>query len=299
MNTTFAGSRTTRHADDSQLATRSAPVSPAAPAASWPAIVAGAVAAAAMSMILLVLGSGLGLAVISPGGAGGASADALSVGSVVWLILMSALASGLGGYLAGRLRTRWTGADPDEVYFRDTAHGFLTWALSTLISAVLLTSIVSSIIANATRAGAEAVSTWSATAGVSPDEYYVDKLLRNSTPGASDEDYSLHMEVGQILAVAIGRGELAAEDRSYLVALVANVADIDSAQAEQRITQVMNDATMASQQLESIAGEATDSVSAQFAKLSLWVFVALLVGAFSGSFAATLGGRQRDRITAG
>lgn len=299
MNTTFAGGATSP-TRVSTLATTAAVATSAATttsAASWPAIFAGAITAAAMSLILLVLGSGLGLAVISPGSTDGASAGALGVASVLWLILMSALASSLGGYLAGRLRTRWLGVDADEVYFRDTAHGLLTWALATLITAVLLTSAVTSIVTSATRAGAEAVGTWSTTTGASADEYIVDKLLRNSTPGAGDEDYALRIEVGQILAVALAGGELAAEDRSYLVALVANVADIDSAQAEQRVTQIVDDAMFAAQQLESVARDAADTVSAQAAKLSLWIFVALLVGAFCAAYAATLGGRQRDRST--
>jgi len=56
-----------------------------------------------------------------------------------WLIVTQWLASGLGGYLAGRLREKWVGIRTDEVLFRDTAHGFLAWALATLIVVTLLT----------------------------------------------------------------------------------------------------------------------------------------------------------------
>ena len=102
-------------------------------AVSWPAIIAGAVVAAATSVLLLALGSGFGLASVSPW-AGGASPLTFTVMTAIWLIVMQWVASGLGGYLTGRLRTRWIGTHVHEVFFRDTAHGFLSWALATVIT---------------------------------------------------------------------------------------------------------------------------------------------------------------------
>ena len=49
-------------------------------------------------------------------------------------VLVIEAASGVGGYLAGRLRVRWRDTDVDEVHFRDTAHGLLTWAVATLFT---------------------------------------------------------------------------------------------------------------------------------------------------------------------
>ncbi len=97
----------------------------AASAVSWGAIVAGAAAAAALSLILLMLGVGLGLSAVSPWARDGVSATTFGVSTIVWLTLTQLLASAMGGYLAGRLRTKWAAAHSDEVYFRDTAHGFL------------------------------------------------------------------------------------------------------------------------------------------------------------------------------
>lgn len=262
-------------------------------AAAWPAIIAGAVSAAALSLALLLLGGGLGLGSIAFND--GASPAALGLASVLWLLLMSALASGLGGYLAGRLRTRWPGVDVDEVFFRDTAHGFLTWALATLIAATLLTSTVGAIFASTSSAdGTEQV--WEATAAPAADDYFVDKVLRSDRPGEVDPDYSVHMEVGQILSHALRSGELPVADRNYLVGLVANVADTDAADAEQRVTQVYEEARASEQQWQSATRDAADAASQRGAKLSLWLFVSLLVGAFCASYAATIGGRQRDRI---
>ena len=99
-------------------------------AVSWGAILAGAAAAAALSLILLILGTGLGLSAMSPWAQAGATAATLGVSTIVWITLTQLLASGMGGYLAGRLRTKWVAVHTDEVFFRDTAHGFLAWAVA-------------------------------------------------------------------------------------------------------------------------------------------------------------------------
>ncbi|MEO7243105.1 MAG: hypothetical protein ABIW85_09355, partial [Variovorax sp.] len=135
---------------------------------SWAAIFAGALAAAVLSLVLLLLGSGLGLSAVSPWANDGVSATTFGVGTIVWLTLTALAASGLGGYMAGRLRTKWAGLHTHEVYFRDTAHGFLAWALSTLISAALLSSAIGSIVSAGAKAGASViggVATAATTAG--------------------------------------------------------------------------------------------------------------------------------------
>lgn len=163
-------------------------------AVAWGAIIGGAVGAAALSLILLVLGSGLGLSMASPWTIGAAGAGAIAVGTVIWLIVVQWVASAFGGYLTGRLRSH--SADPyDEVYFRDTANGFLAWALATLLVAGLLTSAVSSIIgAGAQLAGGAVSSVASAGAQAAPTianavsdqtAYYVDTLFRPGTGGAN------------------------------------------------------------------------------------------------------------------
>src|SRR5450756_2340902 len=100
-----------------------------ASAVSWGAIMAGAAAAAALSLILLILGIGLGLSSASPWAHQGVSATTFGVSTILWVTLTQLVASGMGGYLAGRLRTKWVEVHTDEVYFRDTAHGFLALSL--------------------------------------------------------------------------------------------------------------------------------------------------------------------------
>jgi hypothetical protein len=133
-------------------------------AVSWGAIVAGAVVAAAVSLILLALASGLGLASVSPWPNSGASLTTFSVMTAIGLIVVQWVASGFGGYVTGRLRTKWTGTHTHEVFFRDTAHGFIMWALSTVLVASLLASATASLV-GAGAHGAAMVATGVAAGG--------------------------------------------------------------------------------------------------------------------------------------
>ncbi|MET0357597.1 MAG: hypothetical protein ABW044_12525, partial [Cellvibrio sp.] len=116
-----------------------------------------AAAAAALSLILLVLGTGLGMSVVSPWSQKGISATTWGVTTILWITLTSIVASAIGGYIAGRLRSRWLATHSDEVYFRDTAHGFLAWAISTLLTAALLTTVIGTIVGSAVQTGATVV----------------------------------------------------------------------------------------------------------------------------------------------
>jgi MFS family permease len=167
-------------------------------AVSWPAIFAGATGAAALSLVLLVLGMGLGFSALSPWVAGDMTADPITWSAIAWIVFAAVASSGLGGYIAGRLRERWPGTQLDEVYFRDTAHGFLAWAVATLLTAATLASVMGTIV------------------------------------GATSPGDNL------------------------------------------------------------VAAEMTEEVRRQAARTSLWVFVSLLIGAFTSSLMATFGGRQRD-----
>ncbi|WP_240329269.1 hypothetical protein [Stenotrophomonas sp. G4] len=173
---------------------------PSESAVSWGAIFAGAVAAAALSLILLILGVGLGLSSVSPWSLEGVSKETFGWTSIAWLTFTALAASGLGGYLAGRLRTKWTQLHGDETYFRDTAHGFVSWAVATLLTAGLLTSAIGGVLgagakvagatagAAATTAGAAVAGAGGVAAGAPESDlnYWVDSLFRNATTAGPD-----------------------------------------------------------------------------------------------------------------
>ncbi len=161
----------------------------------WGAVLAGAAGAASLSLILLVLGVGLGLSSVSPWSSGGVSDETFGASTILWLTFTQLAASGLGGYLAGRLRHRWSHLQADEVHFRDTAHGFLAWSVATLATAGLLTSAIGAIVSGGAKVGAAAAvaapgastaaATAASTAGISP-EYFVDTLFRRMEASAAE-----------------------------------------------------------------------------------------------------------------
>lgn len=274
---------------------------------SWGAIFAGAAAAAALSLILVLLGFGLGFSAVSPWANEGISAKSLGITTIVWLAFTQIVASGLGGYIAGRLRVKWAYMHSDEVYFRDTAHGFLAWCVATLVTATLVAGSVSGIVSGGVQAGAQvaggaasAVTQVAGTAAANTDSdqygYYIDSLFRDDRPAAVSDD-AVHGTVTRIFVRSLANdGQLAAEDRTYLAQLVAQRTNLTQADAERRVDEVYARTQKAVADAKLAAQQAADTAAKVAAMTTLWMFVALLAGAFFASLAATFGGRRRDAV---
>lgn len=269
---------------------------------SWGAILAGAAGAAALSLILVLLGFGLGFSAVSPWAGSGISAKGLGISTIVWLAFTQIIASGLGGYLAGRLRVKWAYMHGDEVYFRDTAHGFLAWAVATLVTATLVVGSISNIVSGGVQAGASVASgaasgLTQAAGNVGEDYgYFVDSLFRTDDPAAVSDD-AVRGTVTRIFVHTLSNdGQLAAEDRTYLALLVAQRTNLSQPEAELRVDEAFAKARKAMDDARLTAREAADTARKVAAWSSLWMFVALLCGAFFASFAATFGGRSRDAV---
>lgn len=275
-------------------------------AVSWAAVFAGAAAAAALSLVLLILGTGLGLSSVSPWAGSGVQAATLGVNAIIWITVTQVLASGMGGYIAGRLRHNWLGLEGDEVYFRDTAHGFLAWAVSSLVTAAFLASAIGSIVGGAAQATAGAakaiVQSASSAAGTVEKiaggsgglEYAVDSLFRKS-PGSPSPDQTSAMQVAEssrIFASALVAGSLDPEDLRYVAQLVAQRTGLAQGEAESRVGAIFARIQTNMKNAEVSARDAADKARKASAYSALWLFISLLIGAFTASFAATLGGRQ-------
>jgi hypothetical protein len=255
----------------------------------------------------MLLGSGLGLSMVSPWSGSGASITTFAVSTAIWLIIVQWLSSGVGGYLAGRLRTKWVGIHTDEVYFRDTAHGFLAWALATL----LVVGVLGSALSAALGSGVQAVSTvasgaaMGASAGASANaggasannatSYLVDSLFRPADPaklaGANpDSDAAAVGQASRILVASAAAGEISADDKTYLSQLVAARTGLSEADAKARV-----DAMVAKVEDAKVkAKQAADTARKGSATFALLGALSLVIGAFIASAAAALGGRQRD-----
>ncbi|WP_368748733.1 hypothetical protein [Enterobacter hormaechei] len=298
-------------------------------AVSWGAIFAGAAAAASLALILLMLGAGLGLTSVSPWESRGLDAGKVGIAAIAWLTFTQIVASGMGGYLSGRLRTKWVDTRGDEVYFRDTAHGFLAWAVAALISAALFTSAISAVVGGGAKivgnvAGGAALTTAAGAASMangSQDEqgssmqYFVNSMFRSNAPGTSSGNADAPAspaapatpsasqqpvspaqlsEVSGIFVNSITSGTLPQEDRQYVARLIAQNTGISQQEAEQRVQSTYDKAQAKLKETKEKAQQAADAARKATSYLMLWTFISLLAGAFVASLCATFGGRQRD-----
>ncbi len=252
---------------------------------SWGAVTGGAFVAAAFNLILLALGAGFGLSAVSPWSNTGASASTVTTVAIAWLILIEIIASALGGYLTGRLRTKWTMIHTDEVYFRDTANGFLAWAVALVLSITFLASAASSMVGHLAQSDAPRETGTAAATGSDPNAYFIERLFRSDRVGPENRDTSLQAEAGLIVANGLRQSDMPVSDQSYLAHLVAAETGVSEPDAQKRVSDVVLEARHAEDTLRKVT-----------AHLLLWSFLALLIGAFSASFAATVGGRQRDHM---
>jgi hypothetical protein len=256
---------------------------------SWPAIAGGAVAAAALTLLLVAFGAGLGLSSISPWAGSGVSVTTFKIGAGIYLCVVAVMASSVGGYLAARLRTRWTGLHTNEAFFRDTAHGLLAWAFATVLSASVLGAATSHILGGAAQGAGVAAAQ---TAQSNPAEIYVDRLFRvdaAAQPGAGTPPTAGNPDAARAETLRLwsssfrDTGDLRADDRTYVARLVATRTGVSQAEAERRVNEVVTDAKAAADRARKAA-----------AQLSLWLAASMLLGAFAASLAAVEGGQLRD-----
>lgn len=210
---------------------------------SWAAVIAGAFVTAALSLTMLALGAGFGLLSTSPWSVRAISRAPLDAAAIIWMIIIQIVACGIGGYLAGRLRTKWATIHTDEVYFRDTAHGFLVWAVAIVMTAAFLGSAATAMVGGMGM-GANTVA----------ENAYLEGRLLRPEPAA---------------AAAPGAAEAGRSPADLSVS-----------------------------QLAEQERQAAEAARKETGRFLLWTFVALLIGAFCASYAATIGGRQRDHLKA-
>jgi hypothetical protein len=275
---------------------------------SWGAILGGAFVAAAMGLILLSLGTGLGFASASPWQDAGASGKAIGIGAIVWLIVVQIISASMGGYVAGRLRTKWATVHTDEVAFRDTAHGFIVWAVGVVITAVVLGSAATSAVGTGAQmagnalsgiaSGAAGAAREAATSSdVDPGAYFSDMLLRSDKPATDGNDAATRAEIGRIVANAMRTGELSPGDRTYVAQVIASRTGMNPQDAQKRVDDVINQAKQTKAKAEEAARQAADTARKAAAALAFATFLSMLIGAFCSTYAATIGGRQRDLVT--
>ena len=217
--------------------------------------------------------------------------------TAIGLIVVQWLSSGLGGFVTGRLRTKWVGVHTHEVFFRDTAHGLLTWALATIVGAVLLASAASSVIGGGTRAaatvagGAAQGATGLASAAASSiSGYDVDTLFRSDKPDPGANPQQAAAQASRILANGLSSGDMPAADKAYLAQLVSSRTGLTQADAQKRVDDAIERTKAAAMKVK----QAADAARKAAAQLSIFTALSMLVGAFIACVAAAFGGSYRD-----
>ena len=275
-------------------------IQPAKHAASWPAIIAGAFVAVSITLVLVALGSGIGFASISPWPGRGMSVTSFAITTAIWLIVTQWIAAALGGYIAGRLRTRWIGTHTHEIFFRDTAHGLITWAVATVVILSVAAGSAASGAGAGLHAAADAASMGGqAMASQAANAYSVDKLFRSSgstaggsTGGGSTAGVSSdpRLETAHIVANAATTGSVPDADRAYLAQQVAARTGISQQEAQARVDAFVSSVTQAQEKVKADA----DAARKAAAQASIYLALSMLIGAFIASVSAALGGRLRD-----
>ncbi len=251
-------------ARDSEVATA---VVGSTSAVNWASVFAGAAVAIATTLILVALGSGLGFAAASPWPGSAPTPTTFAIGIGIWLIVTQWLSSALGGYITGRLRTRWTGIHTHEVVFRDTAHGLLAWAISTAVVCA---------VALATASSGAGATTSAATVALNNA---TDTLLRTSNP-KEGANAAIQAQVSRLLAQG---GDLRADDRSYLASEVQAQTGLSASEAQQRVATAL-----------ASVREAADKARKAASALGFFTALSMLIGAFIASTAAAYAGNLRD-----
>jgi hypothetical protein len=245
----------------------------------WTPVVAGAICAAALSFILLTFAAAVGLGVSSTSPTWRDASVALWILSGLYLILQALLSFGLGGYIAGRIRTSVAAGSTEEVENRDGLHGLAAWALAVVMGAALAGLIGASAISR------PSVPTTSANSSAADPilSYELDRLFRSARRPANVDLNSERAEAGRILLTSSSHEGVSADDRTYLVQQVAATTGLAATDAERRVDNVIASSRTA------LARSRRSTIILAFS-----LAAALLLGAVAAWAAASAGGRHRD-----
>jgi hypothetical protein len=245
---------------------------------SWTPILAGALVATAISVVLVAFGTAIGLGVASSAPTWRDASVALWLLSGLYLILVSLISFGLGGYVAGRIRTD-VPTDASDIEHRDGMHGLAAWAVAVVMTVFITALVGSATIARSPSAQAAA----SASAAEPLLSYELDRLFRPARRGATTETAMERAEAGRILLTSSSHNGVAADDRTYLVQLAGAVTGLAGPDAERRVDTVIANAKSA------INRSRRSGVIAAFS-----IAASILLGAVVAWLAACEGGRQRN-----
>jgi hypothetical protein len=244
----------------------------------WTPVVAGALAAAALAFVLHSFALALGLSMTSTAPTWRDTSATLVLLSGLYLLLVAIVSYGFGGYVAARLRARFTDVPLEDVEFRDGMHGLVVWALATLLAGVLALGAIEA----APRLPGASAGQAGSVAGENIIAFDLDRLFRGERRVAGGMS-EIRAEAARILLTVSSHNGMQADDRTYLVRLVAATTGLAPADADRRVMEVAGQAKLD-----------IDRARHTGVLLGFMIGAAALVGAATAWFAACAGGRHRD-----
>ncbi len=270
----------------------------------WRSVVGGAIGAAALSLVLMGFGGALGLSMTSARGYGGFSGTTIGILSAIWLALVYVMTFAAGGYIAGRMR-KPTSPGSKEREFRDGAHGFLVWALGTLVGAYMLASVATGTAQTAVSAASSVAQAAGQMAGAASSTnaasellaYNVDRMLRptgapttTSAPQINARDTT---EIARIIGISVANGTLSTVDRDYLASIVTRYG-VAAPEATKRVDEAYNTLAVKKLELEQKARAVAESARKAGILAAFLLAAVSLVGMVAAAWSAACGGRDRD-----
>ncbi|QCK88625.1 hypothetical protein E8L99_04480 [Phreatobacter aquaticus] len=271
---------------------------------SWSAIFAGAIVATTISLALLFLCAAAGFMMVSPWSGQGTDPSTFAISGAIAMIVVQWVSSAFGGFVTGRLRTRWESLHQDEVFFRDTLNGFLAWCVATLAVGVLVSSSATMVartgiqatatVASGAAAGISLASAGSEPQGADPTAYFIDLLFRApaGSPGPGQDAAPERLEATRIVVRSVVTGGISPSDKTYLAQIASARTGLNQDEAQRRVDDVLAQVQAAKVK----AQEAADAARKAGALGSLFVFLSLLIGAFIAAAAAAIGASFRDNV---
>lgn len=248
----------------------------------WGPVIAGAVTATATAFVLHAFAAAIGLAASSTSPTWRDASFALWMLSGIYLILVALLSYGLGGYIAGRVRSSWS-TSADEIEFRDGTHGILVWAIATILAGLLALSAAQALTRLAAPSGGSAGPS-SSVGGENLIAYDLDRLFRAERRPANTDMAEVRAEAARILLTASSHSGVSAEDRTYLTRLVSTTTGLAASDAERRVDFAITGAR------NNINRARRSGVI-----LAFMTGAAAMIGAAAAWFMAGVGGRHRDQ----
>jgi hypothetical protein len=264
----------------------------------WTPVIAGSIAASALSFLLLTFGGAVGLSLTSPWPGSGARLWVVAFILLWWMVAVQIGSFAAGGYLAGRMRSRWGSTTTPESQFRDSVHGFMVWALGVLMGALALGFLGAGAAKTGVQSASMVAGGAAATASASktsPADYAVDLLLRPAPTGATTktapgDDEIVRGEANRIFTSAINNRALSQRDYDYLTQVVVARTGLPQNEAQQRVQL----ATTEAKDLEIKARDQADKARKSAIITGFMAAASLLVSMLAAIGAAAAGGRHRD-----